>query len=169
MSITARYLDDINTVELILPLGGTLERAWDLITQPDLMKQWFPFTPRYEQRVGAVIYFTGDQYADDFEGSVLTWNPVHEFAFDWGGSTITLTLELGQDGAVLTLRDGLADKQEAARNAAGWEQCLQELSKLNKAGAADGPHSANAVPWQPLYEKYVDAGFPNGAPVPTIN
>ena len=60
--------------------------------------------------------------------------------------------------AVLT-KLGVSSRREVIRRAA-------ELDKYVHDGAADGPHSATAEPWQEHYAAYVAAGVPSGAPIP---
>ncbi len=65
-------------------------------------------------------------------------------------------------------RDLLERRDAAARQAAGWDVCLGELDKHLAGQLTNGPHSTMAKAWQPLYEAYVAAGLPAGAPVPGL-
>jgi hypothetical protein len=71
-----------------------------------------------------------------------------------------------QTGVVLAF-DVLADRSTAARNAAGWDVCLDELAKLLAGRTGGGPHAESATPWQPRYDAYVATGMPSGADIPT--
>ena len=55
----------------------------------------------------------------------------------------------------LILTDVLEVTDTAARNASGWIGCLGALDKLMSGVAAAGPHSADAEPFEPIYQEYV--------------
>lgn len=48
-------------------------------------------------------------------------------------------------------------------NGAGWEVCLTDLDARACGERLEGPH------WKELYQAYVDAGIPSGAPVPGMD
>ncbi len=64
-------------------------------------------------------------------------------AFTWGEETPRFELSPLAEGTRLVLIDELP-AMAAARNAAGWETCLERL-----AGAEPGPGA-----WQPLFDAY---------------
>ncbi|MGH3318856.1 MAG: SRPBCC family protein [Streptosporangiaceae bacterium] len=143
-----------------------VDRVWAAITEPDELEHWFPSRVRLEQRTGGTVTFSGDPYTDDRTGTVLAFEPPSHLAFTWGDDELHLHLEPAGDGCRLTLIDVLAERDEAARNGAGWHVCLDELTKRLDGIPSDGPHSATTTPWQPTYDAYVAAGLPSGAPVP---
>jgi len=103
---------------------------------------------------------------DDRTGTVLAFEPPRYLAFTWGDDELHLHLEPVAEGCRLTLIDVLTERDEAARNGAGWHVCLDELTKRLDGIASDGPHGATTTPWQPTYAAYVAAGLPSGAPIP---
>ncbi|MCW2745365.1 MAG: hypothetical protein JWM48_1915 [Mycobacterium sp.] len=143
--------------------------VWAAVSTPEGLAHWFPSQVHLEPRPGGAISFSGDPHTADIPGEVLVFEPPHHFAFTWGANQVHL--ELAPDGAGgcrLTLTDVLGARDEAARNGAGWTVCLEELRRWVDEGHADGPHSASAIPWQPLFEAHVAAGLPSGAGVPTV-
>jgi hypothetical protein len=87
--------------------------------------------------------------------------------FTWGDDELYFDLEpVGTGHCRFTLINVLHDRAAAARNAAGWSVCLAELDKVLAGRHAEGPHSASAQPWQPLYDAYIAAGLPSGAEIP---
>jgi hypothetical protein len=73
----------------------------------------------------------------------------------------------GEPGARLVLTDVLDLRDSAARNAAGWEVCLDELEAHLADDDPAGPHTPEAKErWRVYYEQYVDVGMPAGAPIP---
>jgi uncharacterized protein YndB with AHSA1/START domain len=143
------------------------ERVWAAITEPGELAHWFPSAVSLEPRVGGTVTFSGDPNAEAESGSVLAYDPPRVLAYTWGGDELHFRLDAtGSGGCTLTLVNVLETRDAAARNAAGWTVCLAELDKHLSGVVADGPHSATAQPWEPLYDAYVAAGMPAGAPIP---
>jgi uncharacterized protein YndB with AHSA1/START domain len=143
-----------------------IDRVWRAVTDPDEMPHWFPSRVDYEPRVGAPVTFSGDPYAEEVTGSVLAWEPPRRFAFTWGEDEVHLSLDEVDGGCRFVLVDVLGDPEAAARNAAGWHVCLDQLAQSVSGTPGDGPHAETALPWQPLYDGYVAAGLPHGAALP---
>lgn len=144
-------------------------RLWAAITEPGELTHWFPATVALEPRVGGKIEFSGDPYVHPLVGEILVFEPPRRLSYTWGTDELHFELTpAGDDGCTMTLIDVLESRDAAARNAAGWEVCLTELVKRLAGRPADGPHSESADPWQPIYEGYVAAGMPSGAPIPSL-
>jgi uncharacterized protein YndB with AHSA1/START domain len=143
------------------------ERVWAAVSEPAGLRHWFPSTVELEPRAGGRIAFHDDPNVPASSGTVLAYDPPKQLAFTWGGDELHLTVEPdGEAACTLTLVNVLEARDTAARNAAGWAVCLAELDKYVHGGAADGPHSATAEPWEEHYAAYVAAGVPSGAPIP---
>jgi uncharacterized protein YndB with AHSA1/START domain len=143
------------------------ERVWAAVSEPAGLRQWFPSRVELEPRAGGRIAFHDDPNLPASSGTVLAYDPPRQLAFTWGGDELHLTVEPdGEAACTLTLINVLEARDTAARNAAGWTVCLAELDKYVHGGAADGPRSATAEPWQEHYAAYVAAGVPSGAPIP---
>jgi uncharacterized protein YndB with AHSA1/START domain len=78
-------------------------KVWRAITEPEHLETWFP---------------TGEVLAVE-DGSVLE--------FRWGPDTIRLEIEPKDAGCTLTLTDTFDELGKAARDAAGWHECLDRL------------------------------------------
>lgn len=142
-------------------------RVWQAITSPAELPMWFPSRVELEPRTGGIIRFSGDPNVGPTTGTVLTFDPPHRLGFSWGDNELHLSVEPDGDAAcILTLVDVLGAKDEAARNAAGWNVCLAELDGVVSTGRANGPHASSAQSWQWYYEAAVADGLPSGAPVP---
>jgi uncharacterized protein YndB with AHSA1/START domain len=132
--------------------------VWRAITQPEHLAAWFPQTIEGERRVGARLRFVSPT-GESFEGEMLEFDPPRTMAFTWGGDVLRLDLEVEGRGTRLTLTDTFDDLGKAARDAAGWHECLDRLG-ADLAGRAlpDWGDSWRAVhPW------YVQAFGPEAA------
>lgn len=122
---------------------------------------------RIEPRVGGQVSFSADPHTGPATGTVLEFDPPHRLAFTWAEDELLLELAPTDAGCRLTFVNVLAERDTAARNASGWDVCLGELDKLLSGVASRGPHSDDAAPFQPIYDRYVAAGVPSGAEIPS--
>ena len=145
-----------------------VERVWAAISDPHELAHWFPSSVELEPRAGGTISFTGDPHSSQQTGVVLAFDPPRHLAYTWGGDELHFELEpLAPEQCRLVLINVLADRSAAARNAAGWDVCLDELAKLLLGRPGGGPHAESATPWQSRYDAYVAAGIPSGADIPS--
>ncbi|MBO8195607.1 SRPBCC family protein [Streptomyces oryzae] len=159
--------DGLPAVRLERPFAVSPEEVWQALTEPNRMAAWFPSPTVYlEPMVGGRVDFAGDPYAEDHSGTVLEFDPPRRLGYTWGDDELLFELGRRGEGCVLALTDVLEQREAAARNAAGWDVCLEELGKLLSGGTPSGPHDASASDWQARYDAYVAAGMPSGAPVP---
>jgi uncharacterized protein YndB with AHSA1/START domain len=122
--------------------------VWRALTERDQLRAWFPCDVivgggRWE--VGATITFPFRSEVHDLTltGEVLEVDEPSVLAFTWGDDTLRFELSPEGEGTRLVLIDELPP-DSAARNAAGWEQCLDRL-----AGIEPEPDG-----WQPRFERY---------------
>ncbi len=166
---TYTIYDDRPAVRFERSYPHPIRRVWAAVATAEGLAAWFPSAVELEPRVGASIVFSGDPNSDPTGGTVLAFDPPTRLAFTWAEHELHFTLdEIDDQHTRLVLLDVLADKIEAARNAAGWSVCLGELDKYVAGHCAEGPHSpAAAAAWRPIYDEYVAAGMPSGADIPT--
>ncbi len=164
-----RYLevDGRPAVRFVRRLPQPPERVWTAVTDPSEMASWFPSAVTIDPRPGGTITFADDPNMPPSQGTVLEFDPPRRCAFSWGDDEIHLDVEPAPDGgSTLTLTNVLEAQDTAARNAAGWTVCLDELAAALDGRGAGGPHADGATDWRPVYEAYIAAGLPHGAPVP---
>jgi uncharacterized protein YndB with AHSA1/START domain len=103
---------------------------------------------RWEIGAAITFPFTSAKHMT-LNGVVLEVDEPHALAFTWGDDTLRFELSPEGDGTRLVLIDELPP-DSAARNAAGWEQCLDRLAGVEPA----------ADDWQPRFERYSAAFTP---------
>lgn len=147
-----------------------VERVWRAITEPAEVSTWFPSSMQIEPRVGGRVTYTGNPYAADSEGTVLTYDPPHALAMTWDTDELHFRLEpVGAGACRLVLVNVLSDSSAAARNASGWYVCLDQLDRTVAGRPGRGPHGEDAeaaAPWNSVYAAHVATGLPEGAEVP---
>lgn len=137
-------------VRLQLRIDEPPGRVWERITEPVQLRAWFPSDVEvaggeWTEGAGLTFVFTG---ASDLtvHGRVLEADEPRRLAFEWGDERLTFSLAAeGPDATLLTLDDEVGPAH-AARNAAGWEACLDRLS-----GVRDGE------PWRARFARYAEA------------
>lgn len=135
--------------------------VWTAVTDPAAMRSWFPTRIEIVEWVeGASFTHHFDDHAiDPLPGTVLRCEPPHHLSFTWGDDTISFELTVAPgDTTTFVLTEELG-ANHAARNAAGWEVCLDRL--VNGGDGGD---------WQPRFERYVAAfeptlGHQDGPPI----
>jgi uncharacterized protein YndB with AHSA1/START domain len=132
--------------------------VWKALTEREQLRSWFPSDVildggRWE--VGASITFPFPPEVMDLTitGEVVEMDEPNVLAFTWGEDTLRFELSAQEDGTRLVLVDELP-AHGAARNAAGWENCLDRLAGLEPAPNA----------WRQNFERYAAAFGPDLGP-----
>jgi uncharacterized protein YndB with AHSA1/START domain len=133
-------------VRLERELPDPPETVWMALTEPEQLKAWFPCTIETDEwRVGADLTFVfPDDVGMTLTGTVLELDHPRLLAYMWGEETLRFELEpTATGGTRLVLTDELP-AAFAARNAAGWEICLERL--VGHVPADDA--------WTPYFDSY---------------
>ena len=151
------------TLPFTRKLAHPREKVWRAVTEPEHLAVWYPQEIVGERKAGAPLRFVshGDS-GDGFDGQMLVFDPPAVMEFTWG--TDLLRIELAADGAgtVLTLTDTFDDLGKAARDAAGWHECLDRLSDdLDKGELSFRPGER----WAEVHPRYVGAFGPEAAAI----
>ncbi|MDH6514611.1 uncharacterized protein YndB with AHSA1/START domain [Streptomyces sp. SAI-208] len=162
--LTGTYLtldDGRSAVRFSRTYDHPVARVWQFVTDADELAHWFPSRAEIELRPGGTVKFSGDPHMEDSTGRVVAVDAPRHLSFAWGGDEVHFDLEaLDEKRTRFTLTNVLGAADSAARNGAGWEVCLASLDARAGGGHREEPH------WKELYQAYVDAGVPSGAPVP---
>jgi uncharacterized protein YndB with AHSA1/START domain len=127
-------------------LPKPVEAVWQAVTDPGEMRSWFPTRIEIDEwKVGAALTHHFDEHdIESLPGTVLEWDPPRRVSFTWAADIIGLTLTRAPDGgSILVLTEELS-ANHAARNAAGWDACLD---RLQLGGETES--------WRPRFERYV--------------
>jgi uncharacterized protein YndB with AHSA1/START domain len=135
-------------VRFVRRLDHPVEAVWRAVTDPAELKHWFPGPP-------------------PAAGDIRVSDPPRRLAFDWGADRLEIDLQPDGDGCRLTLTHVLSTREQAARDAAGWHVCLDQLEERLGGGAPEAPGATPTPEWRGHYEAYAARGLPTGAPVPS--
>jgi len=145
---------DRTAVRLERHLADPPAVVWQALTDREQLRAWFPCDVIVEGgrwEVGAAIAFPFPPELIDMtlNGEVLAVEEPCRLDFRWGEEVLRFELAEENGGTRLVLIDELPPTS-AARNAAGWEVCLDRL-------AGEEPR---ADAWRPRFEAYVAAFEP---------
>ncbi len=170
MPITGKYeqVSGSPVVRFERTFAHPVAEVWDAITDARRLEQWFPTTVQFaELRAGEPITF---RFADDqypaMSGELREVMPPRRLVFTWGDDLLTFELDESDGGAAcrLTFTVGLDSADKAARDAAGWDDCLDKLDQVTAGGSP--PRPASPERWQAYYAEYKRRGLPATAPIP---
>ena len=141
-------------------LAHAPDKVWRALTEPEHVQAWFPQRIVGQWSVGAPLRFVSQ--GGDFDGEVLAFEPPSALEFRWGTDTIRLEVAADGQGSVLTLLDTFDELGKAARDAAGWHECLDALEQ---ALAGNQPSWAPGERWQAVHPGYVERFGPQAATI----
>ena len=141
-------------------LPRPVDEVWHAVTDPVEMRSWFPTRIEIDRwETGATLtHHFDDQPFGPLPGRVIECAEPHRLVFTWGEDTIGFELSPTEGGTTFVLTEELG-ASIAARNAAGWEVCLER-------------HVEGVVgeDWKPRFDRYSAAfepvlGVQEGPPV----
>lgn len=135
-------------------LPRPIEEVWRAVTDPEQMRAWFPTRieiDRWEQGATLTHHFDDPSFGP-LPGTVLECSAPHRLVFTWGEDTIGFQLSPADGGTAFALTEELG-AAEAARNAAGWEVCLERLV----AGSVGEDWASRFTRYRATYEPLLGA------------
>jgi uncharacterized protein YndB with AHSA1/START domain len=131
---------------------------WRALTEREQLRSWFPSDVivdggRWEVGAAITFPFPPEVIELTLTGEVLEVHEPNVLSFTWGEETLRFELFEEGEGTRLVLVDELP-AHAAARNAAGWDTCLDRLAGLRP------PEDA----WRPRFERYAAAFAPQIGP-----
>ncbi|MDH6108424.1 uncharacterized protein YndB with AHSA1/START domain [Kitasatospora sp. MAP12-15] len=139
------------------------EKVWRAITEREHLAAWFPHIVTGDWTVGSTLTFADPEgRGPDFKGDVLAYQPPSLLEFQWGPDVIRLEVTPNDGGCTLVLLDTFDERGKAARDGAGWHECLDLL-----AVHLDG----RSEPWTPgqkwaeIHPRYVAALGPEASTI----
>jgi uncharacterized protein YndB with AHSA1/START domain len=135
-------------VRLERHLSDPPEVVWRALTEREQLKAWFPCDvivegDRWVPGSDLMFPFPPEVVDVTLTGRVMEVAEPHLLSFTWGEERLRFELTPDDGGTHLVLTDEL-DAGSAARNAVGWETCLDRLAGLEPA----------SVDWQSRFRDY---------------
>ena len=152
------------TVRFERQLAHLREKVWRVLTERELLKEWFPCDVIGEWTVGAKLQFVfaeGEAENTELSGEVLAVEPPRLLEYRWGESVLRCELIVQGDGCRLIFSESFEDGSIAARNAAGWDLCLENMQVV-LADRAPAEFAMDA--WRVSFNRYVEEFEPLAGP-----
>ena len=129
------------------------EKVWRAITEDEHLAAWFPQRIVGERRAGAPLRFlTSDDPEDGFDGELVVYEPPSVLELLWGADRLRIEVRSEGDGSLLTLVDTFDEVGKAARDAAGWHECLDRLvAEIDRSGPPGWGER-----WRAVHPRYVE-------------
>jgi uncharacterized protein YndB with AHSA1/START domain len=161
-------IDGRPTVRFERTFPHPIADVWDAITDPARLEDWFPTTVEFAALAAGepiAFRFAGDAYPP-ISGAFRAVQPPERLQFTWDDDVLTFELAPADGGTACRLSfevvlDGAA---KAARDSAGWDQCLDNLTLVVAALPVSRPSARDD--WQVYYDEYRRRGFPATAEIP---
>ena len=117
------------------------QRVWTALTDDEHLVGWFPTTIEGERQPGAPLRFSFRRSeGEPFDGEMLVFEPPSVMELRWADDILRFELEPDGSGCLLSLTATFRGHGKAARDAAGWHVCMEQLAHV-----VDG----TALPWEP--------------------
>ncbi len=134
--------------------------VWRAFVEPELVDQWFPFSIVGEMVVGSRLEFRAKDFeAEPFDGEVIAVDAPHRLEFTWGPDVLRFVLDETQTGTELTLTVLLSELGRAARDGAGWHECLEHLARVESTA----PDAVEIEDWGKIHPAYVERFGPGAS------
>ncbi|HEX2027692.1 MAG TPA: SRPBCC family protein [Nitriliruptorales bacterium] len=149
------------------------QAVWRALTEPDDLAAWFPASIQGAWQPGATLRFTfrdpdeaaevlGVDEAPVLDGRVIAYEPYTRLEYTWEEDTLRFDLEPDGDGTILRLTVTFDEIGRAARDAAGWHECLDLLAHRL---AGERPTFAPGERWSEVHGGYVERFGPDASTI----
>jgi uncharacterized protein YndB with AHSA1/START domain len=148
--------DDVSILRYERRLAHPRERVWQAITVDADLAAWFPTTVEGPRRAGAALHFSFRQgEGQSFDGEMLAFVPPSLMELRWADDILRFELDSeGDDDTILRLTVTFTEYGKAARDAAGWQVCLERLVLASAGAGAELPWDP-AERWRVVHQEYV--------------
>lgn len=130
---TLETIDGRSTLRVERRYDHAVERVWRAVSERDELAHWFPL---------------------EGEPEVTASEPPHLLAMLWFGDELRFELRADGSGCVLVFTHAFADRETAARSAAGWDSCFARLVAWLEGDAMDARSAIDG--WPELHERYAE-------------
>jgi uncharacterized protein YndB with AHSA1/START domain len=140
---TVERAGDVSVLRYRRHLSHSREKVWRALTEDEHLAGWFPTTIEGQRAAGAALHFSFRQSeGEPFDGEMLVFDPPSVMELRWADDVLRFELAAVEDenGCVLDLTVTFPEYGKAARDAAGWHVCLEQLKYVV---------DDTALPWEP--------------------
>jgi uncharacterized protein YndB with AHSA1/START domain len=138
---TLEYDGELSVLRFRRRLAHSQDKVWRALTEDDHLVGWFPTTIEGGRAAGAPLRFSfRNAEGEPFDGEMLVFDPPACMELRWGDDLLRFELVAEGTGCVLSMTVTFPEHGKAARDAAGWHVCIEQLGFV----CAGDP-----LPWRP--------------------
>jgi uncharacterized protein YndB with AHSA1/START domain len=141
------------------------EKVWRALTQAEHLDAWFPTTIEGDLSApGTTLRFAFREVEmEPMEGELLACKPPELLEFIWGDETLRFELTAHDGGTTVDFTATFAEIGKAARDAAGWHVCLDQLDyELDGRAWPSDDHDDR---WRLVHRRYVSRFGPEASTI----
>jgi uncharacterized protein YndB with AHSA1/START domain len=139
----------------------SVKRLWSALTDPEEMTRWFPMRIVGMIEPGAKLRFEHPA-VPTFDGEVLAYEPPRVLEFRWGPDVLRFEIQQTPNGCTLIFTDTFGEYGKAARDAAGWHECLDSLNDFVSGTTSEWSVGQR---WAEVHPSYVEKLGPGASTV----
>jgi uncharacterized protein YndB with AHSA1/START domain len=146
-------------------LAHPQEKVWRALTEDAHLAGWFPTTVEGIRSTGAALRFSfRESEGEPFDGEMLVFEPHTLMEMRWADDILRFELESepNQAGCVLRLTVRFPEHGKAARDAAGWHVCLEQLAHVCDSTE---PRWKPPDRWREVHHGYVERLGPEASAI----
>jgi uncharacterized protein YndB with AHSA1/START domain len=144
---------DVSILRFRRRLAHPRDRVWAALTDDEHLEGWFPTTIEGARLAGAPLrYSFRHGEGEQFDGRMTAFDPPALMELRWSDDLLRFELEADGPGCVLSLTVTFPEHGKAARDAAGWHVCLEQLAYVCAAAA---PPWLPSERWREVHPRYV--------------
>lgn len=158
--------DGTVTIRFTRQLAHPPPKVWRALTEAGHVAAWFPTTIEGEFAAGAPLVFRFTKLSiPPMSGRMIVCEPPKLLEFTWDDETLRFELDPHESGTRLDFTATFAEIGKAARDAAGWHVCLEQLAYSidgRSGGPGPGPEDQR---WREIHPHYVAAFGPDASAI----
>jgi len=140
------------------------QKVWRALTGAEHLDAWFPTTIDGEFTAGAPLTFRFTKLSiPAMSGRMIACEPPKLLEFTWDDETLRFELDARESGTLLDFSATLAEIGKAARDAAGWHVCLEQLADSIEGRSAEPAPEGER--WREIHPRYVAAFGPDASAI----
>jgi uncharacterized protein YndB with AHSA1/START domain len=141
---TLHHHGRLHTLRFERWLAHPQEKVWRALTEPGEVERWFPAAIHGRREQGARLafvfpgrtltpeqakYLEGEAVEDKMTGAMTVYDPPRVLELTWAGEIMRCELSSHEGHTLLVFTHTFEDESKAARDASGWDVCLDALER----------------------------------------
>jgi uncharacterized protein YndB with AHSA1/START domain len=160
---TVERVGDVSVLRFRRRLEHPRDKVWAALTENEHLDGWFPTTIEGVRVAGGALHFSFREGEEEpFDGEMTAFDPPSLMELRWSDDLLRFELVADGSGCLLSLTVTFPEYGKAARDAAGWHVCLEQLAFV--CASASLPW-ASPERWREVHPRYVERLGPEASAI----